>query len=118
MSRLELLDGKTIADFLAAPAAVLMLGKSDCEACARWTEELGEFLDADAEWRDVRFGKLLLDKPGLIDFKRGNPWVAGLDVLPFNAIYVAGEKKSEFAGSGIARLENRLRMLLRGDGVN
>ena len=34
MSRLELLDGKTIADFLAAPAAVLMLGKSDCEACA------------------------------------------------------------------------------------
>ena len=49
----------------------------------------------------------------LIDFKRANPWVAGLDVLPFNVIYVGGEKKSEFAGSGVPRLENRLRMLLR-----
>jgi hypothetical protein len=113
MSRLEILDGKTVADFLAAPAAVLMLGKGDCENCARWTDELGEFLASDQEWRDVRFGKLLLDQGGLIAFKRGNPWVAELDVLPFNVIYVGGEKKSEFAGSGVPRLENRLRMLLR-----
>ena len=34
-------------------------------------------------------------------------------MLPFNVIYVGGEKQSEFAGSGIPRLENRLRMLLR-----
>jgi hypothetical protein len=113
MSKLEQLDGTSVADFLAAPAAVLMLGKSDCEACARWTEELEGFLAGDSEWADVRFGKLLLDKAGLIAFKRGNPWVAELDVLPFNVIYKSGEKQSEFAGSGVPRLENRLRMILR-----
>lgn len=114
MSRLEALDAKNLAEFLSAPAAVLMLGKSDCEACARWTDELSEFLARDEEWRDVRFGKLLLDRGGLVAFKRDNPWVADLDVLPFNVLYVAGEKKSEFAGSGVPRLENRLRMVLRG----
>ena len=113
MRTLEQLDGTNLADFLAAPAAVLMLGKSDCEACARWTEELEASSPPTTEWSDVRFGKLLLDKAGLIAFKRANPWVAELDVLPFNVIYKSGEKQSEFAGSGVPRLENRLRMILR-----
>ena len=32
---------------VAAPRSVLMLGKSDCEACASWTEELSKFLESD-----------------------------------------------------------------------
>jgi len=112
-NRLELLDAKSWDSFLAAPAAVLMLGKSDCPACAEWTSELEGFLANDERFRHVRFGKLLLDKGGLIAFKRASPWLADCDVLPFNAIYVGGEKKSDFAGSGVERLQNRLRMLLR-----
>jgi len=111
VSRLEALDKTNWRDFVAAPRAVLMLGKSDCEACAQWTEELGKFLESDEEWKDVRFGKILLDKPGLIDFKRANPWIAELDVLPFNQIYIGGERSKSFAGGGIERLVNRLRSL-------
>ena len=52
MTRLELLDGSNGQEFLASPATVLMLGKSDCAACAEWTSELERFLKADD-----RFGR-------------------------------------------------------------
>jgi len=108
VGRLEMLDGNTWAAFVSAPAAVLMLGKSDCHACAAWTEELEGFLANDTEWRHVRFGKLLLDQRGLVDFKRSNPWIAHLDVLPHNVLFRSGERVAEFSGSGVERLTARL----------
>ena len=109
--RLEQIDGGNWRDFLQAPVAVLMLGKSDCAACKAWTEELEQFLEADTEWKDVRFGKMILDKGGLFEFKRATPWLAGLDTLPFNQIYVGGREWKSFAGSGVERLVSRLRSL-------
>jgi hypothetical protein len=85
-----------------------MLGKSDCEHCHEFTEELHTFLAADRTYADVRFGKILLDRGGLVSFKRANPWLADVDVLPYTLIYKAGEKVAEFAGGGIGRLESRL----------
>ena len=111
MATLEVIDGGNWDEFVRAPVAVLMLGKSDCPACAAWTDELTRFLETDADWGHVRFGKMLLDKGGLVAFKRAHPWIAGLDVLPFNQIFVAGERGKSFAGSGVERLVNRLRQL-------
>jgi hypothetical protein len=109
--RLEAIDGTNWRDFVASPKAVLMLGKSDCDACGQWTVELERFLETDQEWKDVRFGKMLLDQRGLIDFKKANTWLAELDELPFNQIYVNGERSKSFAGGGVERLVNRLRGL-------
>jgi len=109
--RLEQIDGGNWRDFLQAPVAVLMLGKSDCAACQAWTEELEQFLVNDTEWSDVRFGKMLLDKGGLFEFKKVSPWLAELDTLPFNQIYRGGERWKAFAGSGAERLVSRLRGL-------
>lgn len=106
--RLEALDGKSWQAFLASPVAVLMLGKGDCAACAQWTAELEAFLASDERWRHVRFGKLLLDTPGLVSFKRANPWIAELDVLPVTVIFVNGKEAKRFAGSGVERLVARL----------
>jgi hypothetical protein len=108
VSRLEAIDGATWEGLLAAPWAVLMLGKSDCEHCAEFTEELHAFLDADTVYGDVRFGKILLDRGGLASFKRANPWLADVDVLPYTLIYRGGAKVAEFAGGGIGRLRARL----------
>jgi hypothetical protein len=108
MTRLEAIDGTTWESLLAAPWSVLMLGKSDCDHCTEYTEELHAFLDADTTYADVRFGKILLDRGGLVSFKRANPWIADVDVLPYTLIYRAGEKVAEFAGGGIGRLEARL----------
>jgi hypothetical protein len=112
MSRLEILDRDSWRDFLAAPTAVLMLGKTDCPACLAWTEELHVFLADDERWTATRFGKLELDRPGLGAFKKENPWLSALDDLPYTIVYVSGEKKKEFLGSGIDRLVNRLQRVL------
>jgi len=106
--RLETIDGKSWEAFVAAPVAVLMLGKSDCEACRTWTAELSEWLAGEQRFRNVRFGKLLLDTPGLVSFKRANPWIAEVDTLPFNLIYGRGERVKQFAGGGVERLVARL----------
>jgi len=99
----------------AAPAAVLVLGKDDCEACGRWSAELEASIDAlTARFAGVRFGKMNLKQPGLLHYKKRSPWIAELDVLPFNVIYVKGEPVKRFAGLGLARLENRLAGLLEG----
>jgi hypothetical protein len=107
-AQLEEIDGLTWEPLLAAPWSVLVLGKSDCEHCASYTEELRTFLAGDATYGDVRFGKILLDRGGLVSFKRANPWIAELDVLPYTVIYRQGEKVAEFAGGGIGRLVARL----------
>jgi len=109
MSRLETVDGGNWRDFIASPVAVLMIGKSDCGACAAWTEELEQFLATDGEWSHVRFGKMLVDKGGLIEFKRASPWLSEVDELPFNQLYVAGERTKAWPGGGIDRLVTRLR---------
>ena len=108
--RLEAIDGASWEAFLGAPWAVLMLGKTDCEHCQEYTEELHVYLGGDAPG-DVRFGKMLLDRGGLAGFKRANPWLADLDVLPYTLIYRGGEKVAEFAGGGIGRLQARLERL-------
>jgi hypothetical protein len=111
MGKLEKVDGQNWREFVEAPLAVLVIGKSDCPACAAWSEELESFLAQDTAWPHVRFGKMLLDTGGLIDFKRANLWLADLDVLPFNQIYVGGKRAKGFPGGGIDRLESRLKSL-------
>ena len=114
MDRLETLDDGTWPDFLAAPAAVLMLGKSDCEICEAWTGELEGFLAEDADWTSVRFGKMLLDQPGLRAFKKANAWLAEVEQLPMTLVYQDGQRKKDFLGGGIDRLLNRLKRVFGG----
>jgi hypothetical protein len=109
MSRLEVVDGANWREFVTAPVALLVVGKSDCGACATWAAELEGFLDTDAEWPHVRFGKMFVDKPGLIEFKRASPWLAEVDELPFNQLYVDGQRSKAWPGGGVERLVTRLR---------
>jgi hypothetical protein len=111
MSRLEAIDGSNWESFVQSPWAVLMLGKTDCEHCIAYTEELHAFLETDATYGDVRFGKILLDRGGLVSFKRANPWLAEVDVLPYTLLYRAGARLAEFAGGGLPRLRSRLERL-------
>ncbi len=108
MARLETINGTNWREFLAAPRAVLILAKTTCAACAAWSEELTSFLEGDPRFADVRFGTMYLDRPGLIDFKRGNPWLAEVEDLPFNLLYVDGERRKSWPGGGIDRLVDRL----------
>lgn len=106
--RLEVLEGNAWEELVRAPLAVLMLGKTDCAACAAWTEELESFLAGDAAPSDVRFGKIYLDHPGLVSFKRANPWISELENLPCNVLYRNGERVKQWLGGGVERMTSRL----------
>ena len=112
MADLEILGRNDWEDFLSSPIAVLMLGKNDCAACEQWTSDLEEWFSSGESPDGVRFGKLILDTPGLGRFKIAHPWVSEVDVLPFNAIYVNGERVKEWAGGNLSRLTNRLNRFL------
>lgn len=111
MAELETITGDNWREFTGSPTAVLILGKTDCAKCSEWAEELTGALSGSDEFDDVRFGKLMLDTRGLIDFKKENKWIADVNSLPYNVIYSNGERLREYAGGGMARLENRLRRL-------
>jgi len=115
MAHLEILDRDTLDEFLASPYAVLILAKTDCAACAAWSAELGESLEglaADDQLNSVRFGKLVLNQPGLGGFKRSSPWLKDVNDLPFTALYSDNEYRRGFIGSGWQRLVNRLNRVL------
>lgn len=112
MAELQTVGPENWREFVTAPGtAVLVIGKNDCEACNSWGEELTRFLGDDEEFGEVRFGKVDLKQRGLIDFKKENTWLAGLEALPHNVIYRDGEIVKQFSGSGMDRLANRLRRL-------
>jgi len=111
-TRLEAIDGKNWQELVAAPFAVLVLGKTGCQHCDSWAAELSEWLETDTDWANVRFGKVLLDTPGLVSLKRAHPWISELETLPVTAIFSGGEKVKTFAGSGIERMVNRLRRVV------
>jgi hypothetical protein len=113
--RLEMLDRDSWRAFVNAPLSVLMIARSTCPSCSRWTEELRAFLNHDREFADVRFGKLEMDQAGTNAFRRANPWLdTEVDVLPYNVIFSRGEPIKGFPGSGTTRLVNRLRAAREG----
>lgn len=86
-----------------------MLGKTTCVACNEWTNELDGW---ESTHPQLKIAKVLLDQPGLGRFKIAHPWVAEVDMLPWNILFVEGEIVKQWAGSGTNRLENRLSRLI------
>jgi len=105
---MEILNQSNWEEFLSSPISVLILSKTDCQSCDTWFLELETYELPE----NIRLGKLQLDSPGLGRFKMTNDWVANIDILPFNAIYVDGKVKMQWAGGGIDRLQNRLNQFM------
>lgn len=111
MAKFEEVGRDNWEEFINSPKAVLMLGKTDCPACSAFAQELDAFCAASEDWNDVRFGKLIINQPGLAKFKKQSTWLASVRDLPFTVIYANGEVQKKFVGGGIDRLTNRLERL-------
>ncbi len=111
MSQLEEPTPDNWQDFSNADIAVMVLGKTDCPACNEWSAELTQALSNNTFADNIRFGKLIINQKGLLNFKKANPWLAEVEQLPFNVIYQKGEIVKKYAGSGIDRLQTRLSRL-------
>lgn len=104
---LETIDDGNFEEFLASPAAFLLIGKEGCEACINWTNQL---VSSDLSLPKVRLGKLVLGGGKLTNFKRANGvWLSHVRELPHNSIWVNGTMVKEWLGGGeVDRLTNRL----------
>ena len=65
-----------------------MLGKTTCAACNEWASELDGW---ESTHPQLKIAKILLDQPGLGRFKIAHPWVAEVDMLPWNVLFIDGE---------------------------
>jgi hypothetical protein len=98
-----------VADFISsADVAVLVVTLTTCDACAAYETDVLEHWPA-AEHAGVALGKVVLDGPGGVRFRRDNPWVDDLDFLPYTLLYVRGVAVEEFATAHAAYLLERVR---------
>ncbi|MDQ3875069.1 MAG: hypothetical protein M3322_05880 [Actinomycetota bacterium] len=98
MASLLYVDDDTLDRVVSAPGGVLVLAKDDCENCAAYETEIRS-LQERGVLGDLVIGKLVLTRPGCRRFKRENPWLSGVDFLPYTLLYAGGEKVDEFAAS-------------------
>ena len=108
ISLIELLNPETWETYLYSGNTVLILSSSNCVACEEWKLELSQWASPE----DIRIAEIKLDQPRFGRFKSTHPWVADIDILPFNAIFIDGEVVKRWAGGGISRLENRLQRFM------
>ncbi|MCS5537553.1 MAG: hypothetical protein NZ770_05560 [Candidatus Poseidoniaceae archaeon] len=108
ISVIELLAPETWEGFLNSGTAVLILGNSGCAACEKWKLEL-------SQWEatlDLRIAEIQLDQPRFGRFKSAHPWVADIEILPFNAIFVEGVIVEQWSGGSLPHLEERLQRFM------
>jgi hypothetical protein len=91
-------EDDTLEQVVAAPHGALVLAKGDCENCAAYERDIRR-LQEGGLLGDLIVGKLVLTQPGCRRFKRENPWLRDVDVLPYTLLYARGQKVDEFAAS-------------------
>jgi hypothetical protein len=100
-------DDRNLDEIRDANLGALILTTSDCGYCAQYVTEIAA-LRARGRLREVVIGKMVLDRPGSVGFKRDNPWLAGLKNLPHTLVYRRGAKVDEFSASRGAYLLERI----------
>jgi len=112
MVTLEELDENTWQDFLNSPICVLLLSKSDCPSCLQLSKELTDWQTMEPVHAKIRFGKIMLDSSGMGRFKIAQPWISNIDIMPFLAIFVNGERVMEWGGRNLSYLQNQILQIL------
>ena len=89
---------ENVAAITGAVLGALILAENGCGACGGYTEEV-QRLEDGGRLEGVVVGRMVLDQPGSSGFKRANPWLRDVELLPYTVIYGGGEKVDEFAAS-------------------
>ena len=83
---------------------LLILGRPTCDDC----QEFYRRLNAWEPPFPLEVLTLNLRAPEGDEFRFANPWVAAIDFVPFNVLYVNGEPVDQWAGGDLTRLESSL----------
>lgn len=83
---------------------LLILGRPTCDDC----QEFYRRLNAWEPPVPLEVLTLNLRAPEGDGFRFANPWVAAIDFVPFNVLYVNGEPVDQWTGGDLSRLESSL----------
>ncbi len=86
---------------------LLILGRPTCDDC----QEFYKRLNAWESPIPLEVLTLNLRAPEGDGFRFANPWVAAIDFVPFNVLYLNGEPVDQWTGGDLARLESGLSAL-------
>lgn len=101
------LSDENFGEVINAERAVLIFTKSDCGHCAAYQAEIKALFE-QGEMEGVSIGKVVLNQRGISRYKRNNPWLSGLKVLPYTLLYSEGVPVDDFAASKGAYLLERM----------
>ena len=107
ISAIREVNDQNLAEVMAAERGILIVTKSTCGACAIYQAQIEERLER-GELDGLPIGKLVLDRGGSANFKRANPWLAGVAHLPYTVLYQRGQRVDEFAASKASYLIERV----------
>jgi hypothetical protein len=103
----QVVDGN-LKEVVDAERVVLILTKDGCGSCAAYQADIESRLER-GEMEDIVFGKLALNRRGATrEFKRENPWLAGIGFLPYTLLYGKGQMVDGFAASRGSYLLERI----------
>lgn len=108
---LVMVNDTNYEEFLRNERAVLVFSRSTCESCAEYIDGIGGLLSS-GDMAGVVFGKIVLDKPGCLNIKRTNTWIADLEFLPHTVLFRQGRMVEEFDASKASYLVERVREIL------
>ncbi len=101
-------NDQNLQEVVEAERAILVLTKSDCGHCVAYQAEIEALLER-GDMGGTVIGKMPLNQRGVIrDFKRNNPWLADLRVLPYTLLYSKGQRVDGFAASKGSYLLERI----------
>jgi hypothetical protein len=96
-----------LSEFMAAEWTILILTKTDCGACATFQAQIETLLE-QGKLAGITLGKMVLNQPGLTNFKRTNPWLIDIHFLPYTLLYHKGQQLDNFAASKGSYLLERI----------
>lgn len=106
-TRLIPVNDENLAAFVTNDWAVLILSTSHCGYCIEYQRDIKEYQEQGL-LDEYSIGKMVLNEPGVSQFKRDNRWLAGLTFLPHTLLYHRGRVVDSFSTSRGPYLLERL----------
>lgn len=95
---IAIVNDHTIGSFLEHDLCVLILARSTCNRCITYLGDVRRLVDRGS-LGDTAVGVMMLDQPGVSQFRRQNPWLVNAEVLPYTVLYRHGQRIDGFSAN-------------------